>query len=131
MSSNELFKLAEKRKKEEMAKELEAAKEKINALREKRRELVAKHKKQLAAIDSQIKKMGGAAPRGASKANGHGSVTKAVLSIIESAGTISTKDLKNALNTQGINAGNLAQTLAYLKRQGRITSPARATYKLA
>ena len=130
MSSDELFKLAEQRKQEEMAKETEAVKEKINALRTKRRELIAKHKKQLATIDNQIKKFGGGTPKRTAK-SGRGSITNAILSAIEQAGTITTKELKSTLKTQGINANNLAQTLAYLKRQGRIASPQRATYKLS
>lgn len=129
MSSDELFKLAEQRKKEEMAKEMEAAQEKINNLRAKRREIVAKHKKQLATIDNQIKKLGGKAP--ATTKKGRGSVTSSILAIIGSAGEVSTADLKKALAKKGVNAGNLAQTLAYLKRQGRIISPSRAVYKLA
>jgi hypothetical protein len=55
-------------------------------------------------------------------------VTDAVLAIIQAAGEISTPDIKAELERQGVVASNLSQTLAYLKRQGRVSSPSRSMY---
>ena len=132
MSSAALYKLAQKVEQEERAKQLEAAKEKIDALKVKRRELLANQKKELAKLDAEIKKLGGKTPKstGRRKRNG-GSVSAAVLDAIATAGEISTQDLKKALDSKGVIAGNLGQTLAYLKRQGKISSPSRAVYVIS
>lgn len=132
MSSAALYKLAQKVEQEERAKQQEAAKGKIDALKVKRRELVANQKKELAKLDAEIKKLGGKAPKSPSrrKRNG-GSVSAAVLDAIAAAGEISTQDLKKALDSKGVIAGNLGQTLAYLKRQGKVSSPSRAVYVIS
>ncbi|WP_457676317.1 hypothetical protein [Thiolapillus sp.] len=130
LSSAELYRLAKKREQEEMKKALEANKEKLKALRARRRELVATHRKELAKIEREISRLTGKAATG-KRGGGRGSITDAVVKIIGDAGEISTTDLKAALKKKGVVAGNLSQTLAYLKRQGRVTSPARAIYKLA
>ncbi len=126
LSSAELYRLAKKREQEEMRKTLEANKEKLKELRTKRREMIAAHRKELAKIDREISRLSGKSAGGK-----RGSITDAVLKIIGDAGQISTSDLKAALKKKGVVVGNLSQTLAYLKRQGRVTSPARAIYKLA
>lgn len=132
MSSAALYKLAQKVEQEERAKQLEAAKEKIDALKAQRRQLVAKQKKELAKLDAEIKKLGGKTPSSSSrKKRTGGSVSGAVLEAIAAAGKISTQDLKAALDTKGVTAGNLGQTLAYLKRQGKISSPSRAVYVIS
>ena len=55
-------------------------------------------------------------------------MTDQVLEIVSGAKKISTKDIKEQLEARGVVANNLAQTLAYLKRQGKVTSPARSIY---
>lgn len=130
LSSEELFALAEARRMEEIEKAKEENKQKIEELRTQRRELVAQHKKDLKAIDKEIRELGGKAGTGRSRANG-GSLTDTIIAIVSSAGEISTKELKAAIDSQGLNAKNLNQTLAYLKRNGRLKSPARSVYKVA
>ena len=132
MSSAALYKLAQRVEQEERAKQQEAAKEKIDALKVKRRQLVARQKKELAKLDAEIKKLGGKAPSSLGrKKRTRGSVSAAVLEAITAAGEISTQDLKAALDSKGVTAGNLGQTLAYLKRQGKISSPSRAVYVIS
>ena len=132
MSSAALYKLAQKVEQEERAKQLEAAKEKIDALKVRRRQLVAKQKKELAKLDAEIRKLGGKTPRSSGrKKRAGGSVSAAVLETIAAAGEINTQDLKAALDSKGVIAGNLGQTLAYLKRQGKISSPSRAVYVIS
>lgn len=126
MTSEELFELAKSRQAEESEKEKEAAREQLEALREQRRALIAQQKKELAAIDAEIKKLGGKT-RGRAQGSRGSSITDQVMSIVAD-GEISTKDIKNKLAADGIEAKNLSQTLAYLKRQGKITSPGRSMY---
>ena len=130
MSSDELFELAKARQDEELAKAREAVREKVDALREKRKALLAKHRKELAAIDSQIRKLGG---KTASGGRGRGSVnvSKAVIDILTEHEKLSTKEIQAQLATAGVVANNLSQTLAYLKRQGKISSPSRSVYSIA
>ncbi|HHC72983.1 MAG TPA: hypothetical protein ENK54_08800 [Thiotrichales bacterium] len=129
LSAAELYELAKRREEEERRQQEEAKKEQLKELRAKRRALLAKHKKELAALDTEIARLVGRnAPR--KKRGGRGSVTDAVIDIISKAGRITTTELKAALAEKGVTVGNLPQTLAYLKRQGRISSPARATYEI-
>jgi len=128
LSADELYALAEKKQQEEAEAEREATRSMIEELRNKRRELVAKQRKELAAIDAKIRKLGG---RTKAKSRSKGSVSSEVVAIIEAAGKISTKDIKAKLEAKGISTGNLSQTLAYLKRTGRLASPSRSMYTLA
>jgi hypothetical protein len=130
MSAEELYALAQQKEQEEQDAQQEAIREEIESLRTKRRELVAKQKKELAAIDAKIRKLGGRTGGGRRRAGAGGKVTSAVLDIL-AGGKASTKDIKAALEAQGIVAKNLSQTLAYLKRTGRVTSPSRSVYALA
>lgn len=128
LSADELYALAEKKKQEEAEAEREALRAKVDELRNKRRELVAKQRKELAKIDAEIRKLGG---RTKGKGKSKGSISSEVIAIIEAAGEISTKELKNKLEEKGVAVGNLSQTLAYLKRTGRLASPSRSIYTLA
>lgn len=129
MSSEELFELAKARQDEEAEKAREAAREQVDALRRERKALVARHRKELAAIDNQINKLkgnSGGAGRGRSAVN----ISKAVIDILAQEEQLSTKEIQARLAAEGIVANNLSQTLAYLKRQGKITSPQRSIYAM-
>jgi hypothetical protein len=128
LSAAELYELAKQREEEERKQQEEANKEKLKELRARRRSLIAKQKRELAALDTEIARLSGKSPVRKRK-GGKGSVTETVVNIIAKAGIITTTEIKEELAKQGISTGNLPQTLAYLKRQGRIKSPARATYQ--
>jgi hypothetical protein len=129
MTSVELYQLAEKRKQQERDMEKEAQRERVEALRNQRRDLIARHKKDLAALDAEIKALAGGRAARAPRSRGRVNVSQKVLEIIAGAGTASTGDIKKALADLGIVGGNLSQTLAYLKRQGKVASVGRAQYK--
>ena len=135
MSSRELYVLAERREKEEAERTQAEALEKISALREQKRQVTAEYRSIVARLDREIKRLGGrptkAKQKTASQPKGRGGVSAEILKIIGDKGQASTSEIKAALGKRSIDAANLAQTLAYLKRNGRITSPARATYTLA
>jgi hypothetical protein len=133
LSSDELYELARQRADEEEAAEKEAMRAQIDELRAQRKQMMARHRKELAAIDAEIRAMGGRSGGGRGKKRGSNgvSVTEQVLDIVSQNKKISTKEIKAALEERGIVASNLAQTLAYLKKQGRVTSPARSVYSPA
>ena len=58
-------------------------------------------------------------------------MTDQVLDIVSQSKKVSTKEIKAELDNRGVVAKNLAQTLAYLKRQGKVKSPARSIYSPA
>jgi hypothetical protein len=128
LSSDELYELARAREEQEAAEAKDAARKQIEDLRTAKRELIAAHRKEVAAIDAQIRALGGRSTRTRRRASGGGSVTEQVLDIVNKAGQISTKEIKAELANRGVVANNLAQTLAYLKRQGKVASPERSIY---
>ena len=128
LSSEELYELARQREEQEAAEAQEAARAQIEALRQQRREIQARHRKELAAIDAEIRNLGGrTGPRRRRSSSGV-SVTEQVLDIVTQAKKVSTKEIKAELDNRGVVANNLAQTLAYLKRQGKVASPSRSIY---
>jgi hypothetical protein len=132
LSSEELYELARQREEQEAAQAQEAARARIDELRQQRRETVARHRKELAAIDAEIRSLGGrTGPGGRRRASSGHSVTDQVLDIVSQSKKVSTKEIKAELDNRGVVAKNLAQTLAYLKRQGKVKSPARSIYSPA
>lgn len=131
MSAEELYELAKKRQSQEAAEQREAVRAEIEELRSKRRETVARQKKELAAIDREIAKLQRQARGTTGGRRGGGQLSQKVLDVLSGRRRASTKEIRNALEQQGIDTSNLGQTLAYLKRKGRITSPERAVYSLA
>lgn len=135
MSSEELFQLAKSRQMEEAKSAREELKSELDALRKERRELVSQHKKDISQIDDKIEKIRSkmspnantlSAPRNPST-----NISAAVLNTLKVHQQMSTKALQAELANNGIVASNLSQTLAYLKRQGKINSPERAVYAIA
>lgn len=134
LSAQELYELARQREQEEFESQRETVKAQIEDLRAQRRELVAQQKRELAAIDKEINALKRAigAGGGRSAAGRGGNVSQAVLDIIaQSGGQATTKEIKAGLAQAGIEAANLGQCLAYLKRKGRVSAPARAVYALS
>ncbi|MEJ2307953.1 MAG: hypothetical protein P8Z78_01395 [Gammaproteobacteria bacterium] len=106
----------------------EKAKAELAKLRDERKELIAKHKKKLAALDAQIRAMGGRTG-GASKGRQTGA-SATILKLLAD-GEMDTKSIRSRLESMGISVSNLGQTMAYLKRNGKVKSAARGVYKLA
>ncbi|MFA5529384.1 MAG: hypothetical protein WDA11_01830 [Thiohalomonadaceae bacterium] len=129
LSADELYELARQREREELEAEREANRARLDELREHRRELVSQHRKELAAVDREIRQLGGRT-RSRSTGGGEGKISERVLKLIEASGRISTKELKASLDESGVETKNLNQLLAYLKRNGRVVSPSRGVYAL-
>lgn len=128
LSSDELYELARAREMQEAEEAKEAVRAQLDELRAKRREAAARHRKELAAIDAEIRNLGGRTTGRTRRRSEGGSITEQVLDIVSASKKISTKEIKTELENRGVVANNLAQTLAYLKRQGKVTSPARSVY---
>lgn len=126
LSAQQLYDLAQRKEREEMEKGKEANKAKVAELRAKRRELLAKHKKELSDIDRKIRAITG---RKVSSGKGRAGGTSAAIVKLLKSGEMDTKAIRTKLEAGGIKAGNLAQTLAYLKRVGKIASTGRGRYK--
>ncbi len=131
LSAQELYELAKLREQEEAEAQREENRARQDELRDRRRELTAQYKKDIAALDRELRALGGR-PRGRAAGRGRGgSLTDKVLELVARAGTISTKELKVALEKEGMDTTNMGQTLAYLKRNGKVIAPSRATYAVA
>ena len=128
MSAEELYALAQKKEKEEEANQKEALKSKIAELREQKKSLMAKHRKELAAIDAEIRALGGRS--GARKGRQTGA-SAAILELLGKKGEMDTKSIRSKLESQGVAVSNLGQTMAYLKRNGKVKSTGRGVYKIA
>ena len=131
MSAEELFELARQKEQQEAEAQREAHKARVEELREQRKQLIAEHKKAIAAIDRELKELGKGRGSSSAAGRGRGDQSKTMLEIIAKHGPISTADLKAKLQEQGLDTKNLSQQLNYLKRRGAVTTPARATYAIA
>ncbi len=131
LSAQELYELAKRREQEEFEKEREGVKAQIEELRAQRRELVAQHKKEIGAVDKEIRALKRSIGVGGRSSRSSGNISQAVLDVLGQSGQATTKEIRAALEQSGIDCANLGQCLAYLKRNGRIAAPERATYTLA
>lgn len=130
LTADELFALAEQKRAAEQAEVARVNTEKAAALKAKRKEVQAAMNKELKAIDAELAKLLGKS-KGYKRNQTDIPVTEIVLEIVGNAGQIGTSDIKAALEQRGIDTTNLPQTLAYLKRTARLSSPARTLYQLA
>ncbi len=143
MTAEELYNLAKQREIEEQTKVMQENQQKIAELREERRQLQLKHNKEireeirqlknkhkneLKDVNARIKAFGGRVSGALAK--GRTGASAAIVEILD-AGEMDTKAIREKLEAIGISVGNLGQTLAYLKRNGRVASVARGTYKKA
>ena len=127
LSSEELFALAKQKEAEERERQKEALRAELDKLRAEKKEMLARHRKEVAAIDARIRKLGG---RTGGRTGG-GNVSAGILDILSDKKQHSTKDIQAQLQKRGIVANSLAQTLAYLKRQKKVKSPKRSIYTIA
>jgi len=130
-SSEELFEMAKLRAQEEKEMQKQELRSQVADLKAERKEILARHKRELAEIDGRIRGLTGRRGRGAGSKGTQTGISGVVLDLLANTKKADTKQIRAELEAQGINTANLAQTLAYLKRTGRVTSPARGEYSLA
>ncbi len=133
LSAEELYALARAREEEEAERRQQESKEKRKALKAKRKEMEARHRKELAEIDREIEELGGTPKRQAAgtrrrSATGSGTISQKLCDIVASQQEMTVGEIREQAEATGIDTKNISQTLAYLKRQGRLESPRRGVY---
>ncbi|WP_240481072.1 hypothetical protein [Ectothiorhodospira sp. BSL-9] len=131
MTSEELYELARQRQEDERRQMEEEQRERLSQLQAQRSEVVARHKAELAALDKQIKQLGAGKAKGRGRGSSASNLSQHVVDIINERGQMSTRELKGELESRGFEARNISQTLAYLKRNGRVVNTARGIYAAA
>lgn len=145
MTAEELYNLAKQREVEEQKKVMQEHQQKIAELREERRllqlkhnkeireeirQLKIRHKRELKDVNARIKAFGGRVSGASTAVKGRTGASAAIVDILN-AGEMDTKAIREKLEALGVSVSNLGQTLAYLKRNGRVASVARGIYKKA
>ncbi|WP_018877266.1 hypothetical protein [Thioalkalivibrio sp. ALE28] len=138
LSAEELYALARQREKEEAERKEAERRQKREKLMEKRKEMLARHRKELNELERQIRELGGRVGRAASTGGGRRgrraggeSISQKLCEIVAKKPEMGIKEIKAEAEKIGLDTKNISQTLAYLKRQGRLTSPRRGIYKAA
>lgn len=131
LSSEELYEMAKLREQEEKESKKQELRAQAAELRAERKAMLARHKRELADMDAQISALTGRRARGAGSKGTQTGISGVVLDLLANVKKADTKQIRAELEAQGINTANLAQTLAYLKRTGRVKSAARGEYSLA
>ena len=128
MSSQDLYELAQRREVEEQEQERERIEAQVKELREERKVIPARHCKELRQIDAKIRALVGST-KTEGKRRRRTSRSAAVVEIVANAeGLVTTGDIRFQLEKRGVSGDNIAQTLANLKRQGKIVSAGRGLY---
>ncbi len=132
LSAEELYALARQREKEEAERQEKELVKKREELRAKRKDLVAKQRKELAALDREIRKLGGTVrrpgPARTRRRAGAPAITDQLCAIVATQPEMAIREIREKAEEAGVDTRNLSQTLAYLKRQGRLDSPRRGVY---
>ena len=128
MTADELFALAKQKEADERKWIEEENKGKIAELREVRKQILLRHKKEVSEINAKIKALGGRVPVSSAVAKGSTGATAAIVELLE-AGELDTKTLREKLDEMGVSVKNIGQTLAYLKKNGKVASVARGIYR--
>jgi len=133
LSAEELYALAREREQAEARAQAEQFAEKRAELRQERKAMLARHRKELAEIEREITKLGGTVRRGRTtrKSSDGPTIVDQLCTIVASKPAMTVQEVREQAESIGVGTQNLSQTLAYLKKQGRLMSPERGVYALA
>lgn len=129
MTADDLYKLAKQRENDERKLVTEQNKQKIANLREERKQLQARHKREINEVNSRIRALGGKVPATSATGKGRTGISAAIVELLDEVGELDTTAIREKLNSIGVSVGNLGQTLAYLKKNGKVDSVSRGVYK--
>jgi beta-phosphoglucomutase-like phosphatase (HAD superfamily) len=129
MTADDLYTLAKQREIDERKWIAEENKQKIADLREERKQLQARHKKEINEVNSRIRALGGKIPAASATGKGRTGISAAIVELLDEVGELDTTAIREKLNSIGVSVGNLGQTLAYLKKNGKVASVSRGVYK--
>lgn len=130
LSSDDLLKLYEERRRQEEAARLESVKHEIQAAKDSLKELEVRYRKERAALEAKLTELLGKPrrKRGERGPRNEG-ISNRVLEIIRSHGQISTKEINKILEGEGKKPKNLSQSMTYLKKRNQVASAGRGFYK--
>lgn len=134
LTAEELYALAREREQEEAERREKESKKKRDELKAKRKEMVARHRKELAELDRKIMELGGSVPKARASrsrrrgAGAAGTISQKLCEIVATRPEMNVGEIREQAENAGIDTKNISQTLAYLKRQGRLASPRRGVY---
>ena len=128
MTADEIFALAEQKQADERKWFEQENKAKVAELREERKQLLLRHKKEINEVNAKIKALGGKVAGATTTGKGRTGVSAAVVELLD-AGEMDTNTLRKNLDEMGVSVKNIGQTLAYLKKKGKVASVARGIYK--
>ena len=129
MTADDLYKLAKQRESDEQKWIAEENKQKIADLREERKQLQARHKKEINEVNSRIRALGGKVAGASTTGKGRTGISAAIVELLDEVGELDTTAIREKLNSIGVSVGNLGQTLANLKKNGKVDSVSRGVYK--
>lgn len=137
LDSAALFKLAQEKEKAEQEAEREENRARIDEIRSVRRELIARHKRDLMALDRELEQLMGRSPRSTKHpvktrhSRTGTSISDILISIVGSKDSMRIEEIREQAIEQGLTLSTVTQMLAYLKRTGRIESRGRGIYCVA
>ena len=131
MSADELFALANQKQADEKKWIEEENKGKIAELKDERKQILLRHKKEINEVNAKIKSLGGKVAGATTTGKGRTGVSAAIMGLLEDVENMDTKTLRERLDEMGVSVGNLGQSLAYLKKNGKVDSVGRGVYKKA
>ena len=142
LSAQELYELAKERSRTEYEQEKEYRRERLREFRVERREMIKRHQEalrrlqeaqtaELAHLDGKIQEYGGRLPKDSPLQAGAQSLSaERLLHIIGQAPEMSTAQIREEVEREGLWAKNLSQRLVSLKNQGRLEQVRRGVYRL-
>lgn len=133
MTSEELFAFAKQKQADEKKWLAEENKQKIAEVRAERKAILLRQKKEINEINKRITELGGKVAGATATATGKGGagISAAIMGLLEEVEHMDTKAIREKLEGLGLSVGNLGQSLAYLKKGGKVDSVERGVYKKA
>lgn len=133
LDSASLFALAQQKAEAEARLASEAVMQEIQRLKLERRDMVQRHREELAVIESTLQSLGTRILPGKKKLQRRRRTSQSgarikLLEIISSQPEISLQEIRQKVADSGIEVKNLNQILAYLKRMKQIDSSRRGFY---
>ena len=132
LDAETLYRLAREKEAEEERARVEANKERIKELKAERKAMLARHLRELADLDNELEQLGGSASKSKlakrTRTTSADTISARLVEMIRQGGEMHTGAIRQQAENEEISVKNLSQTLAYLKRTGRLASDRRGYY---
>ncbi len=131
MTSEELFALANQKQSDEKKWIAEENKGKIAEVRAERKAILLRQKNEINEINKRITALGGKVSGATTTGKGGAGISAVIMGLLDEVEHMDTKAIREKLETLGVSVSNLGQSLAYLKKGGKVESVERGIYKKA